>query len=480
MGSTFFFCPSCNQNFKSDEKTETYCPYCMRKTNLIIGESEKRKEKKKGTYIFVLFFISLLLILVTYFFLHRADVQKTQKIFTEESKKKEFQFLFGENKKVREYFNKNIKSKNIFDHIKALLEEKKINIISYEFPVKMPQGADDIAESLLRGENIEISYIELALFLRGLLFAGKKECKILEIPSKKNGSTSILGKKFGFKCSGEEFFLDHNEIKKNIKDEELFSYFLALKSLFFWMRGERRKAYQLLDSSMRLNPQNVAIRFLMGKFKVSSGLVEYGLMDMEYAITKSPDPEGYYNYAISLMKEENPLKAISNLRNALEIDENYLPAISMLGRLLLQKMKFSDDEKRKEIEKEIGNLLHRAMKIDKNSIDTILFNADFNIANGKIDEGIKILKEKEEDVVIGRYLAGIYLVNNEKEKAMEVLERIWKNHPEDIEISLMLYTNMLSDGKRDEAIKIKEKVLEISKNDPEIIKLFQTVDEKFK
>jgi len=114
--------------------------------------------------------------------------------------------------------------------------------------------------------------------------------------------------------------------------------------------GRREKAQSFYDQALRTNPKFCKARVAIGLAQLNSG--QGSGAEREFAQAVSDDPqctEGYVNMAILQRKRgiEGNREALANLRRALAIDAQYLPAFNEMALLYLSEA--ADNEKKLDL-----------------------------------------------------------------------------------------------------------------------------------
>jgi tetratricopeptide (TPR) repeat protein len=129
--------------------------------------------------------------------------------------------------------------------------------------------------------------------------------------------------------------------------------------------GRREKAQSFYDQALRANPKFCKARVAIGLNQLTSGQGA-SAAEREFAQSVADDPqctEGYVNLAI-LQRKRGPSgngEALSNLRRALAIDAQYLPAFNEMALLYLGEA--ADNEKKLDLAEVVCS---QAQKINAN------------------------------------------------------------------------------------------------------------------
>lgn len=114
--------------------------------------------------------------------------------------------------------------------------------------------------------------------------------------------------------------------------------------------GRREKAQSFYDQALRANPKFCKARVAIGLAQLSTGQASGAEREFGQSVADDPQcTEGYVNLAILQRKRgiEGNREALSNLRRALAIDAQYLPAFNEMALLYLSEA--ADNEKKLDL-----------------------------------------------------------------------------------------------------------------------------------
>ena len=132
-----------------------------------------------------------------------------------------------------------------------------------------------------------------------------------------------------------------------------------MQGLVKYKCGDKSEALGLYNKALGINPKLCKARVGVGLDKVEKG--SSGRGDFERSIRDDPQcTEGYVNLAISQRKEGQNAEALNNLRRALAIDAQYLPAFNEMALLYLSEA--HDNKKKLDLAEVVCS---QAQKIDK-------------------------------------------------------------------------------------------------------------------
>jgi tetratricopeptide (TPR) repeat protein len=104
--------------------------------------------------------------------------------------------------------------------------------------------------------------------------------------------------------------------------------------------GHKQKALAFFQKALRQNPKLCKARVGIGLDDIDGGRDQAGQQEFEMAVHDDPQcTEGYVNIAILQRRKGDTKEALNNLRRALAIDAQYLPAFNEMALLYLQNAK---------------------------------------------------------------------------------------------------------------------------------------------
>jgi len=160
--------------------------------------------------------------------------------------------------------------------------------------------------------------------------------------------------------------------------------------------GRKEKAQSFYDQALRANPKFCKARVAQGLKLIETG--QASAAEREFSQSVSDDPqctEGYVNLAILQRKRgiEGNREALANLRRALAIDAQYLPAFNEMALLYLSEA--ADNEKKLDLAEVVCS---QAQKINANYAPIYNTWGLIDLRRGKIiDASAKFQRASELD-----------------------------------------------------------------------------------
>lgn len=259
----------------------------------------------------------------------------------------------------------------------------------------------------------------------------------------------------------EEVFSDEVNVDDlgDVSDSFKDNFFNALSAKAI---GNHDKAIAFLEACEKLEPENGAVQYELGKNYLMSDAFAKAEQKINRAIELAGESEWLLETLYDIYNKQNEYdKSVLVLQKLAKMNQNYeelLPyqfyraakypeALAIIGKL---DQRLGEDQRRTAIKKQIETRQDASEARDGNIID--------------LEAAIKENPKNEKSYINLIYL---YSKKNNTEKVQEIAELLDKNLPDSDKAQLALYKIYLENGKTRKGIKSMQKVFESSQFDTE-------------
>ena len=259
---------------------------------------------------------------------------------------------------------------------------------------------------------------------------------------------------------------DHSKKKQAMVDKWEYNKAMANMPVIedLILKGQFKKAKQMLDESMSQEPDLYMSHFLMGQIHYMTDDLEKSekcfkrSVELEDAFDK-----GWY-WLGEVGRAENDLNAaVKNYKRAVELSPDNMEYVISLGHAYADKGDYDD----------ALDVLDRKIKKFGSEASLVIAKADILVACGKKDEVVKVyqraLLSNSDSVELLEGLGYCYMGRQDWDKAEEIFERLMKISAAD---GKQVYLQILSDccmntGQYNKALGYLDKLNSVSKDDAE-------------
>lgn len=218
------------------------------------------------------------------------------------------------------------------------------------------------------------------------------------------------------------------------------------------------------------NPNNWMIHFVMAEHHIALKNYQEGINHAKAALEQSEDSDFYLLQAIACRELARPKEALELLHKAIELEPDFALAYSLLAVIhseldqthLLEQMLRLADEK---LQLPVNQKSPRILSLTLRNCGIALLNLD------RIDEAIERFEEARKwdslDISLVHQLAQAELIGNRVENAIERLEKLDLENPNESFNKLALGKAYKKIGKLKEAESCLRKSLELQKLEPQ-------------
>ena len=343
---------------------------------------------------------------------------------------------------------------------------------------RAPLRADQIATRLSAGSVPPLVSLEVASFVSALGRAAGLEGVVVEETDAPNSATSLTRKRFAAQVGGvvvDPWAADGRagEAKRAPVDPRIVrAYFQGLGALAAAEQEDFKQANEKVALALKLAPEEPALIFLKGQVTVLSGMVQFGIEDLERALARREDALGRYNLGVAYVQAQRFFKANESLRRAIELDPKFAGAWLALANLYLARISLSPATEREGLVRSAQEAIEKARAVDPDaegiaplSAQVLLAQDDERGALTVLDDAVRAHPERPHAYL----LLGALLANKGSwAELVAYLKKGWKHNPDNAEIRGMLVMGYLQQGRLDEAEKILIEALAANPGQPDV------------
>lgn len=212
--------------------------------------------------------------------------------------------------------------------------------------------------------------------------------------------------------------------------------------------GSFQAAREQIDLLTKDRPNDAKTHFISGTLLAAQGSYPAAIGEIQQAIAIDPsDWDSYLNLALMQMKNSQPDLAESNFKKAIELNPRAADAHTMLGNFYQFRGQFDKAE----------NQFHAAIEVEPQDPNLRATLARLYIAENKKPEAEQLLERGKRDFPdnsIGyRMLGDFYYTSGDLNKALAEYANLFHDHPKDVEvennyIQLLIVTNRFDDARK--------------------------------
>lgn len=235
---------------------------------------------------------------------------------------------------------------------------------------------------------------------------------------------------------------------------------LMLGAKLAYIRGQRKRARELLEAAAEQEPGSFEAQRLLGKVYLELGQDEQALAAYARSIAIDPQyPYLHYRYALLLKKFGKLEQAKSSLLTAIRLDPHLGEAVLELASIWVGEDRYAQAE----------SLLVAFLTREPGSEEGVVGLARLYLREGKLDEGIRLLEKERREGGLGaeaQFLLGrFYVEAKEYEEAIDVLEGLFRREQNSPELARILGDVSLRAGRPERARKYYRQAIRLDPRD---------------
>lgn len=219
------------------------------------------------------------------------------------------------------------------------------------------------------------------------------------------------------------------------------------------------EAQAVVDKILQGNPNNADAHALQANLKIGQGDAETGMQELQRAIALDPKRPEFYVQIAALQSVKNIDAAEENLKAALAVNSNFVPALASLATLYRRNGRTIEAE----------DLLRRAITADPTNAKARQYLARFYFVQNRKAEAEQVMIQAKKDLggekdlyrILGEYYNNV----GEGEKALAEFALISKEHPKDFRTKEDYIRLLFANGKSEEAERLNDAILKENPRD---------------
>jgi predicted Zn-dependent protease len=231
-------------------------------------------------------------------------------------------------------------------------------------------------------------------------------------------------------------------------------YYIYIEALKQKLMGNSGDALKYLEQCAKINPQSDAAYYQMAQVVVANGDIKTGKLYLAKALSIDQNNIWYLTMLGGLYYQEK------NIDSAIIFYEKAVKVLPEKESLKLTLGNLYSENKDYEKANSIFNSLESKYGVNETTTISYIKNM---MAEGKYDEAmnktLSLLKEKPDEILYNGILADIYRGKGDKEKAMEVYNRLLERNPDNALIQLSLCDFLLNEKNYGELFSLLDRVI---------------------
>ncbi|XSG86211.1 MAG: XrtA/PEP-CTERM system TPR-repeat protein PrsT [Methylohalobius sp. ZOD2] len=226
-------------------------------------------------------------------------------------------------------------------------------------------------------------------------------------------------------------------------------------SRYYLARGESLKALSLAREAVEKHPQDANAQFALGRAQLGAGQAANAAATFQKLVDRfSQNPRMHHFLGLALAAGDNDEAALAAWDEALELDQDYVPAAGNKIRLLLDKERYPQ-------------ALAAARSLQTQFPDRSVgyfWEGEIAIKQKKFEQALSAYRKAHElnpTAVHARRLYQLYRQLDEPAKAHAILQAWLEASPRDAESWTMLAMGYQAEGNYDKAVKAYERAREV-------------------
>ena len=225
-----------------------------------------------------------------------------------------------------------------------------------------------------------------------------------------------------------------------------------------------KEAQEHLDILTVKQPNNPAVHMALANFKDRQGDIAGGLQEMQKTIALDPTrSDAFLNYAIMQIQAQQFDAAETSLKKAVELDPKAMTAQLSLGGFYQSRGRFPEAEEQ----------FKHAISVDPKDPDPRSALARLYLVEGKKSEAEAFLRQTKQDLsdkpVGYRMLGDFYFATGDLDKAVTEYGSINSEHPKDLQAKKNYIQLLILKNRLDEARKLNDEILKANPQDNEAL-----------
>ena len=368
------------------------------------------------------------------------------------------------------------------EHLLSLAKGQKLRRLSVDTGLdRRPLTADAITVALAAGETPPpLTTLEAAAFVVALAQGAGLPADVVEEKSDQGSATSITRKRIYARVAGVTVDPWEAEAKAAVDEAKLRpldattvrAFFQGLEALAAAEKQDFKGANAAVALGLGLAPDAPVLTFLKGQIAVLSGMVQFGIEDLERALAVEEDALGRFNLGVAYVQAQRFFKAHEALRRAIELDAKFAPAWLGLAQLHLARLAISPEGEQEGLIQSAQEAIEKARAIEPDaegiavtSAQVLLASDDERGAITVLDEAIRVHPERPQPYV----LLGSLLANKGKwAELVSYLKGGLEKNPGEAQIRQLLLVAYLSQDRADEAERLLTDALAANPEMPDL------------
>ncbi len=335
---------------------------------------------------------------------------------------------------------------------------------------RQPMKRDELLQGLGDEKPQTVSYLEMALAVRSVALVRGLKYEIVEEKGLPDTATSPVRKRILARINdvvvdpwSKDGVATTSKPLVVLTNDEVEAFRLALLAISAAEKEDMKAASSAVLRATKLAPSQPSLQFLKGQIAHMSGMVQFGIEDMEKAIATEEDSLGRFNLATAYIAAQRLVPAHEALRRAIELDPNSIRAWLAHASLQLGRISISPEEKRESLIAEAKEAVAKARTINPEADGVAAIAAQVALASGDergafviLEEAVTLHPDRPQPYIL---LASLLANKGKWAELVAYVKRGLRNIPEDTQLRHLLIMAYLQQGRPAAAISFLEDML---------------------